>query len=90
MAVDVVTSGVTGGGGTGTIGCDVWVGPAERIGKAAGLTGAAKCSEATRRTAATASVIDRNLLSFVPCSLGCRRSSIFMLKLGQPIANSST
>jgi len=63
--------------GNGTIGCVKCVGPAEWMGERAGLAGMAACNEATRRTAATASVIDRNLLSFVPARLSLGSHCIY-------------
>ena len=76
---------------TGTIGCDAWVGLAERAGPA-GVARVAMWSEATRRTVATVRVIEieANLLSFVACSSRCGKQIIFMLKLGQAFVHSST
>jgi hypothetical protein len=70
VAVDETTSEVTGGGGTGTIGCVVWVGPvAECSGEPAGLAEGARarfaCNEYTMRTAVRTSAIDTDRLFFV-------------------------
>jgi hypothetical protein len=79
---------VDGDGGSGAIGCVRWVGPPERTVETVGLTYRFACKEATRRTAATASVIDRNFLSFVPARVGLGSSSYLCLKLGSTIAHS--